>query len=626
MERSSSSLATISTVVTPDSVALGGFELQAGPALRVAVWRTLRGLSRPGWLAASELRVGLGCMRLSTDESRDEALALETIAAAAEAGITVFDTARAYARDASELGHNERLLASALRRSGGDANARIVTKGGMTRTGGGWIPDGRAKAIRTDCEASLVALDGLAIDLYLIHAPDPRTPWRTSVRALARLVDEGLVRRVGLANVNRRQLDGALDLAPITAVQVPLSPYDDRALRGGVVERCAEKGIAVIAHSPLGGPRRAGGLARREALAEIADVRGATPAEVALAWLLELSPGVIAIPGARRPETARSAARAARLRLDEGDRAVLARAFGAPRPARLERPRPADDAEIVLVMGIPGAGKSRVAEEYVGRGYLRLNRDERGGALRELADALDEELASGARRVILDNTYLTRAARSYVIEAASRHGIPTRCIWLDTPLAQAQVNLVERLLERFGSLPDPEELRARARREPGVHAPTSQMRTQRELEPPSADEGFAEVEHVPFARRPPAEAGRVGVFVAAAALSRPGWEQALAQGDRGAPHLVFDWSPDGNVDALADVAARLAAAVSGPVESALCPHGAGPPSCWCRPPLPGMPLAFARAHGVDPSRSILVGTGPAHRTLATTLGARYVVV
>src|SRR6266568_8815910 len=173
--------------------------------------------------------------------------------------MTVFDTARAY-------GHNERLLARALRACGAEASARIVTKGGMTRAGGGWVPDGRAKAILADCEASLEALDGLAIDLYLIHAPDPRTLWRTSVRALARLADEGVVRRVGVANVSRRQLDEALALAPIAAVQVALSPYDDSALRGGVIERCAEAGIAVMAHSPLGGPKRAGRLARHQAL------------------------------------------------------------------------------------------------------------------------------------------------------------------------------------------------------------------------------------------------------------------------------------------------------------------------------------------------------------------------
>ena len=76
-------------------------------------------------------------------------------------------------------------------------------------------------------------------------------------------------------------------------------------------------------------------------------------------------------------------------------------------------------------MGIPGAGKSRVAEEYVSRGYLRLNRDERGGTLRALAEALDEELSSGARRVVLDNTYLTRAARSY--PSTRRAGTESRC-------------------------------------------------------------------------------------------------------------------------------------------------------------------------------------------------------
>jgi len=565
-------------------------------------------------------------MRLSTDEDRDEELAFETIAAVAEAGVTVFDTARAYGLGEGELGHNERLVARALRRCGANERARIVTKGGMTRTGDGWIPDGRAKAILSDCEASLAALDGLAIDLYLVHAPDPRTPWRTSVRALARLVDDGVVRRVGIANVNRRQLDEALELAPIAAVQVALGPYDDRAIRGGVVERCAETGIFVIAHSPLGGPRRASRLARDQALADVADAHGATAAEIALAWLLDLSPAVVAIPGARRPETARSAARAAKLSLDDDERAVLARAFGAPRPARAARPSPADDADVVVVMGIPGAGKSRIAEEYVARGYRRLNRDEHGGSLRELAEALEETLSAGARRVVLDNTYLTRAARSYVIEAAGRHRAATRCIWLETPLAQAQVNLVERLLDRFGSLPTPEELRTLARREEGILMPTSQMRTLRELEPPSSDEGFDRVEQLTFVRSPPFRQTRGCVFVAAAALRQPGWKEALEHCDRGAPHLIFDWSPDGDPDSLADCVARLSAEVSGSVESALCPHPAGPPSCWCRPPLPGLPLAFARAHDVDPSRSTLVGAGPAHRTLATTLGARYVAV
>ncbi|HEX4931463.1 MAG TPA: aldo/keto reductase, partial [Gaiellaceae bacterium] len=512
-----------------------------------------------GWLDASELRVGLGCMRLSTDEDRDEELALETIAAAAGAGMTVFDTARAY-------GDNEALVARALRRCGAEATARIVTKGGMARTGGAWVPDGRAKAIAADCEASLAALDGLPIDLYLIHAPDPRTPWRTSVRALARLADQGLVRHVGLSNVNRRQLDEAIELAPVAAIQVVLSPFDDRAIRGGVVDRCDELEIALLAHSPLGGPKRAGRVDAAETLA----------------WLLGLSRVVVPIPGARRPETALASARIA---------------AAAPASARRRRRKPAPtraDAEVVLVMGIPGAGKSRVAADYTTRGFLRLNRDERGGSLRDLAAALDGALSSGSRQVVLDNTYLTRAARNDVIEVAARHGVTARCVWLDTPLAQAQVNLVGRLLDRFGSLPTPAELRTLARLEPGLLSPTSQMRAVRELEPPSADEGFGAVEHVPFVRAP--ASGRAGVFVAAAGLGA-GWEH----GDQRAPHLVFDWNPDGNSASLDRAVARLAAEVTGPVERALCPHPAGPPTCWCRPPLPGLLLAFARAHGVDPS-------------------------
>ena len=275
----------------------------------------------------------------------------------------------------------------------------------MTRPDGAWVPDGRAKAIRADCEASLDALDGLPIDLYLVHAPDPRTPWRT-IGARARAA-----RRRGPRAARRRrerqppQLDEALELAPIAAVQVALERVDDSALRGGVVERCAERGIAVIAHSPLGGPRRAGAArpqTRRSPT--VAAARGATPAEVALAWLLDLSPDVVAIPGARRPETARSAARAAGLEL-ERRRSRSARArVRRSRPLAAATPSRAGRRRGRARDGHPGRREEpRRRASTSARGYVRLNRDERGGSLRELADALDD----AARRRALDGSCST---------------------------------------------------------------------------------------------------------------------------------------------------------------------------------------------------------------------------
>ena len=273
-------------------------------------------------------------MRLSTDEERDEERALETIAAAAEAGITVFDTARAYGREddsattsACSPARSARCGAEATRADRDerrhDAAGRRVDPGrpreGDPRRLRG--EPGRARRPRRSTSTSSTR-------------PIRARRGARRVRALARLADEGLVRRVGVANVNRRQLDEALELAPIAAVQVALSVFDDRALRGGVVERCAERGIAAdralaARRAAARGRPRAPRGARRGRRRTRRDA-GRSRARLAA----RLSPAVVAIPGARRPETARSAARAATLVLDDGDREALDRAFGMPRPAR----------------------------------------------------------------------------------------------------------------------------------------------------------------------------------------------------------------------------------------------------------------------------------------------------
>ena len=149
-------------------------------------------------------------MRLSTEPDRDDANSLAILHAAFDSGITLLDTADAYCFDDSERGHNERLIARALESWQGDrARITVATKGGMTRPGGRWEPDGRAKHLIAACADSCRALGVERIDLYQLHAPDPRVPLATSVRALAGLKRDGLIRAIGLSNVTVGQIEEA---------------------------------------------------------------------------------------------------------------------------------------------------------------------------------------------------------------------------------------------------------------------------------------------------------------------------------------------------------------------------------------------------------------------------------
>jgi aryl-alcohol dehydrogenase-like predicted oxidoreductase len=269
-------------------------------------------------------RIGLGCMPLSFGRGRERGLANETIAAALDAGVNLLDTADAYALDESEFGHNERLVAAALRAYGGDGRAFVATKGGHTRHGADWALDGRPEYLRRACEKSLRALGVEAIDLYQLHRPDPDTPYAESVGALRDLRDEGKIRHVGLSNANLAQLEEAERIVPIAAIQNELSPRYLMPLHNGEVEACAERGIAFLAWSPLGGPDAAADAPGRVgAISAVAEDRGVSPQRVTLAWLLSLSEAVVPIPGASRPQTIRDSVAALELELTPDERARI---------------------------------------------------------------------------------------------------------------------------------------------------------------------------------------------------------------------------------------------------------------------------------------------------------------
>ncbi|HVH54793.1 MAG TPA: aldo/keto reductase [Vicinamibacterales bacterium] len=597
--------------------------------------------------------LALGCMRLSTERDRNEHTAIAVLHAALDAGVTLLDTADAYCWDDDERGHNERMIARALTTWQGDRSPVVIaTKGGMTRPGGRWIPDGRAKHLAAACEASCRAFEVKRVDLYQLHAPDPRVPLATSVRALAALKRDGLIGRIGLCNVTLGQIEESRRIVEIDSIQVELSLWHDQHFLSGVARYCMDNRLRLLAHRPLGGRKSRSRTANSPVLRAIAADHDATAFDVALAWLAGVSENIVPLPGPTRIDTARSLARYRTVQLTDEQIARLDELCPAARLLRERivttvKPPDGQEAEIVMIMGLPGAGKSTMAQEYTAGGYVRLNRDVAGGTLRSLVPALDRALASGTSRIVLDNTYISRASRAAVIQAAAERRMAVRCVWLSTSVADAQVNAVSRLVARYGKLLDAGELAAHRRHDPAALAPATLFRYQRELEPPDVSEGFTRVDVVPFERRPdPSRVNRAIIIWCDGLLVRSRSNQRVPTGvddvvvdpgraatlrryaEKGFRLLGLSWQPEiaegkrtrAEVEA---VFARMNELLGVAIEVEYCSHAAGAPQCWCRKPLPGLGVLLMHRHNLDPDASIYVGDGPHDAGYAGRLGFQY---
>jgi aryl-alcohol dehydrogenase-like predicted oxidoreductase len=266
-------------------------------------------------------------MHLSLQDRPPEPQGLEVMRAALDAGVRLIDTADAYCLDDADLGHNERLVAEVLRGWSGDRDAVLVaTKGGFTRPGGRWEPDGRPEHLRAACERSLRALGAERIGLYQLHIPDPEVPFEESVGALAELRREGKIRWAGLSNVSVAQVRTAQAIVPVTSVQNRLNPFFREALEEGVVRYCAEQGIGFLAYSPTGGGRLNRKLPEHPVLRPMAARLGVSAHALVLAWVLAQSSAVIVIPSARRVAHALDSVGAGKLELSSEDLAAIERA------------------------------------------------------------------------------------------------------------------------------------------------------------------------------------------------------------------------------------------------------------------------------------------------------------
>ena len=272
--------------------------------------------------------IGLGGMPMSIEGRPDRERSVATIHAALDAGVTFIDTADAYQRVGEEVGHNELLIAEALRSWGSDTSGILVaTKGGHLRPApGAWALNGDPEYLKGAAKASAKRLGVESIGLYQFHRPDPDVDYADSVGAIRDLLDDGTIRMAGISNANPEQIRQANQIlgGRLVSVQNQFSPK----FRSSEPELrlCAELGIAFLPWSPLGGIGGAKELGGTWAeFQAIADAHEVSPQQVCLAWELALAPIVVPIPGASRPGSITDSVKAAELELTADELARLSR-------------------------------------------------------------------------------------------------------------------------------------------------------------------------------------------------------------------------------------------------------------------------------------------------------------
>src|SRR6478736_558158 len=257
-------------------------------------------------------RIGYGAMRVIEDPDiwgppKDKANAHRVLKRAYELGANFIDTAESYGPHYSEIS-----IAEALHPYPKDL--LIATKCGLVRPRKErWDEDGRPEKLRKDLEGSLQRLQLERIDLYQLHAPDPKVPFEDQVGTLARFQKEGKVRHVGLSNVTVKQLDAARKIVPIVSVQNRYNLGDRQS--EDVLKACERLGIAFLPWYPLGD----GSSLRSPKVKALAKQLGALPSQVVIAWLLKKSPVMLPIPGTGNVQHLEENMDAAKVELGDAD-------------------------------------------------------------------------------------------------------------------------------------------------------------------------------------------------------------------------------------------------------------------------------------------------------------------
>jgi HAD superfamily hydrolase (TIGR01662 family) len=300
--------------------------------------------------------------------------------------------------------------------------------------------------------------------------------------------------------------------------------------------------------------------------------------------------------------------------------------------------------EIVLVLGYPASGKTTVTQDYVKRGYVRLNRDVMSGKVDDLLHPLENYIMGGQGTFVLDNLFATRASRKPFIDLGRKHGLAVNAVVMGTSIEDSQYNACTRMMEKKGKILSPEEIKAA--RDPNLFPPAVLFAYRKDYQKPEKSEGFTDITTVPFVRRPTGYNNK-GLW-----LDYDGCLRRSRAGNKWPTHPDDVETLNGRSEVLKEFerhafrllgASNQSAIAKGElshedavacfertndmlgvdIEIGYCPHRVPPITCYCRKPMPGMGVHWIEKYKLDPRRVVMVGDMTTDKTFAARCGVMF---
>jgi len=305
---------------------------------------------------------------------------------------------------------------------------------------------------------------------------------------------------------------------------------------------------------------------------------------------------------------------------------------------------------IVMIMGFPASGKSTLTKAFVEKGFTRLNRDELGGSLKDIVKHLERNYKEKSiEQFCLDNTYITRDSRAPVLKWAKANDFVVECHWLNTDVPNAQYNIVKRMIDTYGKLLMPDELKEKVKQDPGLYPPAVIFSARKRFEKPTLEEGFTKVVKIPFKRQMEKSKYKNKALI----LDYDGTLRKTKSGDKfpivkedveilpNRAEILKQYKKQGylllgvsnqsgiakgllSLDQAEKIFEHTNKLLGVDIEYKFCPHGSFPQVCYCRKPIPGLGVEFVEKYKLDPVQCIMIGDMKTDNTFADRCGFKYI--